>query len=148
MSGIIISQNLTESSKFPAEQLFGVERRREADDFIRLTMEMKNDRTKSLETQGFRACRFCIYKNIWAKVFRPADRIRYRCRAEKLCDSSRVSEAHAWKKDKTSRYYCADIFGLYYKQFSIMRIMGTIHRCRFQKIKNFVFLKATSCIYY
>lgn len=50
--------DLTESSKFPAEQLFGVERRREADDFIRLTMEMKNDRTKSLETQGFRTCLF------------------------------------------------------------------------------------------
>ena len=42
---------LTESDKSPAEQLFGVELCSEADDFIRLTMEMKNGRTKILENQ-------------------------------------------------------------------------------------------------
>ena len=62
MSGIIISQNLAESSKFPAEQLFGVELRSEADDFIRLTMKMKNGRTKILENQRFRTCRFYFIK--------------------------------------------------------------------------------------
>ncbi len=42
-----------QSSKFPVEQLFGVELRSEADDFIHLTMKMKNGRTKILENQGF-----------------------------------------------------------------------------------------------
>ena len=52
-------KNLTEQT---AEQLFGAELRSEADDFIRLTMEMKNDRTKILENQGFRTCRFYFIK--------------------------------------------------------------------------------------
>ena len=34
-------------------QSFGYELSSEADDFIRLTMEMKNGRTKILENQGF-----------------------------------------------------------------------------------------------
>ena len=42
---------LSESGKSPAEQLFGVELRSEADDFIHLTMKMKNGRTKILENQ-------------------------------------------------------------------------------------------------
>ena len=44
------------------EQLFGVELRSEADDFIHLTMKMKNGRTKILENQGFRTCRFYFIK--------------------------------------------------------------------------------------
>ena len=36
--------------------------RSEADDFIHLTMKMKNGRTKILENQGFRTCRFYFIK--------------------------------------------------------------------------------------
>ena len=43
-------------------QSFGYELSSEADDFIRLTMKMKNGRTKILENQGFRTCRFYFIK--------------------------------------------------------------------------------------
>ena len=55
------------------EQLFGVELHSKANDFIRLTMKMKNGRTKILENQGFRTCRFYfIKKYIWEMVVKLA----------------------------------------------------------------------------
>ena len=59
------SQNLAESSKFPVEQLFGVELRSEADDFIHLTMKMKNGRTKNPWKSRVSDLSFLFYKNIY-----------------------------------------------------------------------------------